>query len=101
MVFHLCYNKNEVLCLTMTKDYKNFSKVANLAVERVKLKNAESPKFCDTETINRYREKKMACTPLRRGCVLRTVFERRRRSTTETMLVDEIESTKEYREVTK
>ena len=32
----------------MTKDYKNFSKIADLAVERVKLKTAESPKFCET-----------------------------------------------------
>ena len=31
----------------MTKDYKNFSKIADLAVERVKLKTAESPKFCE------------------------------------------------------
>ena len=47
----------------MTKDYKNFSKVADLAVEQVKLKNVESPKFCETKTINRYHEKKIAYTP--------------------------------------
>ena len=74
----------------MTKDYKNFSKASNLAVERVKLKNAERPKFCTTETINRYNEKKWLIHILRCDCMLRTVFERRRRSTSETMLVDEI-----------
>ena len=53
MTFHLYYNENEVLCLKMIKevDYKNFSKVADLTVERVKrtekLKNAESPKSCE------------------------------------------------------
>ena len=67
MTFHLCYNKNKVLYLTMTKKIgcKNFSKVADLAVERVKLKNVESPKFCETETIDRYCEKKMVYTPLK------------------------------------
>ena len=67
MTFHLCYNKNKVLYLTMTKeiDYRNSSKVADLAVERVKLKNVVSPKFCETETINRYREKKMAYAPFK------------------------------------
>ena len=65
MTFHLCYNKNKALYLTITKeiDYKNFSKVADLAVEGIKLKNVESTKFCETETINRYCEKKMAYTP--------------------------------------
>ena len=53
MTFHLCYNKKKVLYLAMTKDYKNFSKVENLAVERVKLKNAESPKFCETDIAER------------------------------------------------
>ena len=65
MTFHLCYNKNKVLYLTMTKDYKNFSKVADVAVEQVKLKNVESPKFCETETINQYCKKKMAYTPFK------------------------------------
>ena len=49
----------------MTKDYKNFSKVADLAVERAKLKNVESPKFCETKTINQYRKNKMAYTPFK------------------------------------
>ena len=77
MTFHLCYNENEVLYLTMTKDYKNFSKVADLAVGRVKLKNVESPKFCETDIAKR----RWLIHLLRRGCVLRTVFERRRRLT--------------------
>ena len=48
----------------MTKDYKNFSKVENLAVEQLKLKNAESHKSCElnTDTINQYQEKKMSDT---------------------------------------
>ena len=72
----------------MTKDgYKNFSKVADLTVERVKLKNVESPKSCETDIAKR----RWLIYILRR--VVRTVFERRR-STSETMLVDEIESTK-------
>ena len=70
----------------MTKDYKNFSKVGDLAVERVKLKNEESPKFCETDIAKR----RWLIHFLRCGCVLRTVFERRRRSTSKTMLVDEI-----------
>ena len=37
----------------MTKDYKNFSKVAYLRVERVKLKNVESPKSCETNIAKR------------------------------------------------
>ena len=90
MTFHLCCNKNKVLCLTVTKDYQNFSKVADLTVKRVKLKNVESPKSCETDIAKR----KWLIHILRRGCVVRTVFERRRRSTSETMLVDEIESTK-------
>ena len=49
----------------MTKDYKNFSKVADLAVERVTWTTAKSPKFYETETINWYREKKMAYTPFK------------------------------------
>ena len=56
----------------MTKDYKNFSKVTDLAVERVKLKNVESPKFCETKTINRYNEKKMAYTHFK-TCVKNSV----------------------------
>ena len=42
---------NEVLYLTTTKevDYKIFSKVADLTVERVKLTIAESPKSCETK----------------------------------------------------
>ena len=59
--FCLCYNKSKVLYLTMTKDYRNFYKVADLPIERVRLKNVESPKFCETETIYQYR-KKMAYT---------------------------------------
>ena len=82
----------------MTKeiDNKNFSKAADLAVERVGLKNVESPKFCEADTINRYREKKMAHTVhlLRCSGVSRTVFERRRRSTSEAVLVDEIKCKK-------
>ena len=38
----------------MTKDgYKNFSKVAVLTVERVKLKNVENPKSCETNIAKR------------------------------------------------
>ena len=76
-MFRLCYNKNKVLYLTMTKDYKNFSKVADLAVERAKLKNVESPKFCETDIAKR----RWLIHLLECGCVLRTVFERKRRST--------------------
>ena len=40
----------------MTKDaYKNFSKVADLTVERVKLKNVENPKSCETNIAKRRR----------------------------------------------
>ena len=85
MTFHICYNKNKVLCLTVIKGYKNFSKVADL-----KLKNVESPKFCETDIAKR----RWLIYILRRGYVVRTVFERRRCSTSETMLVDEIERTK-------
>ena len=90
MTFCLCYNKNKVLYLTMTKGYKNFSKVADLVVERVKLKNVESPKFCETNITKR----RWLTNLLRCGGVLRTVFERRKRSTSETMLVDEVKSKK-------
>ena len=40
---------NEVLYLTITKEvnYKNFSKVADLTVERVKLTATESPRSCE------------------------------------------------------
>ena len=79
----------------MAKDYKNFSKVADLTVERVKLKNVESRKSCETDITKR----RWLIHSLRLGCVVRTVFERRRRSTSETMLVDEIESTKMKRSV--
>ena len=72
----------------MTTDYKNFSKIANLAVERIKLKNVERSKFCETDIAKR----RWLIHNLRR--VLRTVFERRRRSTSETMLVDEIKRKK-------
>ena len=45
----------------MTKDaYKNFSKVADLTVERVKLKNVENPKSCETNIAKR------RCTPFKR-----------------------------------
>ena len=75
----------------MTKDgYKNFSEVADLIVERVKLKNVEGRKSCETDIAKR----RWLIHSLRLGCVVSTVFERRRRSTSETMLVDEIESTK-------
>ena len=39
----------EVLYLTMTKEvnYKNFSKIADLTIERVKLTTAESFKSCE------------------------------------------------------
>ena len=78
MTLHLCYNKNKVLYLTITKDYKNFSKVTNSAVERVKLKNVEIPKFCETETINRYREKKIAYTHFKTWlCVTNSVREKK------------------------
>ena len=90
MTFRLCYNKNKVLYLTMTKDYKNFSKVADLAVERAKLKNVESPKFCEIDIAKR----RWLIHFLKCGCMLRTVFERRRRSTSKTMLVDEIKRKK-------
>ena len=82
MTFQLCYNKNKVLCLTMTKDYKNFCKVADPTVKRVKLKNVESSKSCETDMAKR----RWLIHILRRGYMLRTVFERRRRSTSETML---------------
>ena len=72
----------------MTKDYKNFFKVADLTVERVKLKNVESCKSCETDIAKR----RWLIHSLRR--VLRTVFERRRRSTSETMLVDKIKRKK-------
>ena len=80
----------------MTKDYKNFSKVADLAVERAKLKNVESPKFWETETINQYREKKMAYTLFKTSlCVKNSVREKNvERSTSETMLMDEIKRKK-------
>ena len=74
----------------MTKDCKYFSKVTDLTVERVKLKNVESPKSRETDIAKR----RWLIHILRRGCVVRTVFERRRHSTSETMLVDKIESTK-------
>ena len=70
----------------MTKDYKNFSKVADLAVERVKLKNVESPKFCETDIA----KKRWLIYNLRCGYVLRTVFERRIRLTGGTTLVNKI-----------
>ena len=82
----------------MTKDYKNFSKVANLAVERVKFKNPGKPKFCETETVNTYNKRRCVIHILRRGRVLRIVFERRRCSTSESMLVDEIKH-KKYNKV--
>ena len=45
----------------MTKDaYKNISKVADLTVERVKLKNVENPKSCETNIAKR------RCTPFKR-----------------------------------
>ena len=53
MTFHLCYNKNKVLYRTITNDYKNFSMVADIAVKQVKLKNVESPKFCETDIAKR------------------------------------------------
>ena len=62
----------------MTKDYKNFFKVADLDVERVNLKNVERPEFCETETINRYREKTMAYTPFKTWlCVKNSVREKK------------------------
>ena len=82
----------------MTKEIENFSKVADLAVERVKLKNVESSKFCETKTVNRYREKKMAYAPFKTWFCVKTMFERRRRSTSETMLVDEIKRKKQKEE---
>ena len=61
----------------MTKDgYMNFSKVADLTVERVKLKNVENPKSCETNIAKR------RCTPFKRRVKQRL---RRRRSTSETM----------------
>ena len=66
----------------------NFYKIANLAVERVKLKNVIRSKFCETNIAKR----RWLIHILRR--VLRTVFERRRRSTSETLLVDEIKRKK-------
>ena len=45
----------------MTKDaYKNISKIADLTVERVKLKNVENPKSCETNIAKR------RCTPFKR-----------------------------------
>ena len=90
MTFHLCLIINKVLYLTMTKDYKNFSKVADLAVKRVTWTTAKSPKFCETDIAKR----RWLIPVLRRGCVLRAVFERRRRLTGGTTLVDEIKSEK-------
>ena len=60
----------------MTKDYKNFSKVADLAVERVKLENVDSSKFCETETITDIAKRTWLIHLMRRGCVLKTMFER-------------------------
>ena len=57
----------------MTEDYKNFSKVADLAVERVRLKNVESHKFCETDIA-----KKMAHTPFKIWlCVKNSVQEKK------------------------
>ena len=98
MAFHLCYNENEVFYLTMTKvvDYENFSKVVDLTVEGVKLKNVESSKFCETESSNRYHEKKIAHTHFKTWlCVKNSVREKNERClTSETMLVDEIKPKK-------
>ena len=60
------------------------------------MKNVESPKFCETETINRYREKKMAYSPFKKWmCVKNSVREKNEgRSTSETMLVDKIKCKK-------
>ena len=74
----------------VTKDCKNFSKIADLSVERVKLKNVESLKSCETDIAKR----RWFIHILR--WVVRTVFERRR-STSKTMLVNEIESTKKLK----
>ena len=60
----------------MTKDYKNFPKVVDLTVKRVKLKNVESPKFWETKTIYRYREKKIAYTHFK-TCVKNSVREKK------------------------
>ena len=78
--------------MTKKVDYKNFSKIADLTVERVELKNGESLKFCETETINRYREKKMVCTCFKTWlCARNSVREKNeRRLTGGTILVDEI-----------
>ena len=76
MTFHLGYNENEILYLTMTKefDYKNFSKIADLTVDRVKLPIAESPKSCETKSINRYQEKNVIDTHFKiRLCVENSV----------------------------
>ena len=75
-------------------DYKNFFKVADLTVERIKLKNAESPKFCEIESIYQYHEKKMVDTHYKTRLRVRTVFERRRCLTGGTTMVDEIKSEK-------
>ena len=48
--------------MTKEVDYENFSKVVDLTVKRVKLKNVESTKFCKTESIKRHQEKKMIDT---------------------------------------
>ena len=90
VTFHLCYNKNKVLYLTLTKeiDYKNFSKVADLAVERVMWTTAKSPKFCETDIAKR----RWLIHISRRGCVIRAVFERRRCLTGGTTLVHEIKN---------
>ena len=93
---------NEVLYLSMTKkvDYKNFSKIVDLRVKRLtwtgKLKNIQSPKFCETEIINRYHEKKMVDTHFKTWlCVKNSVREKNEgRLTSGTMMVNDIERKK-------
>ena len=70
---------NEVLYLTMTKevDYKNFSKVVDLTVKKVKLKNVESLNFVKPKVLTDITKRRWLIHTLRHDCVLRTVFERR------------------------
>ena len=79
--------------MTKEVDYKNFFKVADLTVERIKLKNVESPRFCETESINQYHEKKMVDTHFKTRLHVKTVFERRC-LTGGTTVIDEIKSKK-------
>ena len=77
----------------MSKEVKNFYKIVDLTVERVKLSIAESPKSSETK-ITDIRKRIWLIHILRHGCVLRTVLERRRHLTGGTMMVGETKNEK-------